>query len=123
MIRTMVWFFIVAAVLGCRSDEGEYRNAKSRNPPREASRSEAFVHETSGKFQEIDVDGDYSVLLLRNQTGATMRFIFVADSILENEPRYQGKMLRVSWREEAFEEAGSGEKFKARFLLGISILQ
>lgn len=123
MIRILVWFLIAAVVLGCHSREGEYRKGKNGTPVPKAARSDTLVHETSGRFQGTDTYGDYSVLLLRKQTGGMVRFIFVADSILQNEAQYGGKILSVSWREETFEEAGSGEKFQERFLLGVKVLE
>lgn len=122
MVRIILILLLLMSVAFCnkKKDTTEFDNKEmSQN---EGQKSESLKNVTQGTFEGTNEDGDYSLFLFSGNDGEIESFIYTADSILENSASYEGKKLSVEWRNDTFEEAGSGETFDAKLLLGVKIL-
>lgn len=119
MYRIVLCISVILTIVCCYAQENSIE--KNHNEPSATVETDSITAIIEGKFVGLNTDGDFSLLLLENSNGDIVSFIFTADSILVNEPQYEGKTLRVTYKIETFEEAGSGEKFEGNYIISVQV--
>lgn len=77
--------------------------------------------EISGKFIDMNEEGDYWKFIIQDSLKDTIEFIYNSQEILNKKDTYTGKILIVRYKEKEFVEAGSGDKFMAKELQSVEI--
>jgi hypothetical protein len=81
----------------------------------------AIQEVVTGKFEKTNEEGDFWFFYIADKSGKEIKFIYNSEDILKAKKGYEGKVLKVRYREKEFEEAGSGDKFTEKYLLSVEI--